>query len=231
VPAADLTTYAHIRARASAVGLAVRGAFCPERGELTPYPPGFDAGTLILIGFTGSRQWPDFARSAEARDGLPHPLDRWSRRLIGALAAEFGARDLYPSATPPLPFQRFAARAEPLHQSPIGLLIHPQWGLWHAYRGALLLPERIALPGAVPSASPCASCAGRPCLAACPVQAFRDGSFDLEACVRHVGSEAGGDCREQGCRARRACPVGADYRYEERQARFHMRAFLRSVPP
>jgi len=209
----------------------VRGAFWPEPGELTPYLPGWVAGTLVLLGFTGSRQWPEFARSAEARDGLPHPLDRWSRRLVGALAEEFGARDLYPGATPPPPFQRFAARAEALHQSPLGLLIHPRWGLWHAYRGALLLPQRIALPGAAPSASPCASCAGRPCLAACPVQAFRDGSFDLERCVRHVASEAGSDCREQGCRARRACPVGAEFRYEEDHAGFHMRAFLRSLTP
>jgi hypothetical protein len=66
-------------------------------------------------------------------------------------------------------------------------------------------------------------------LSSCPVQAFRSGSFDIERCVDHVLSAAGFECRERGCRARRACPVGAEFRYVEAQARFHMRAFLRSA--
>ncbi len=80
-------------------------------------------------------------------------------------------------------------------------------------------------------ASPCSACATQPCLSSCPVQAFRAGSFDIERCVDHVLSAAGFECRERGCRARRACPVGAEFRYVEAQARFHMRAFLRSARP
>jgi hypothetical protein len=68
-------------------------------------------------------------------------------------------------------------------------------------------------------------------LSSCPVQAFRSGSFDVEVCIGHVLSAAGSECRERGCRARRACPVGAEFRYAEAQARFHMRAFLRSARP
>jgi hypothetical protein len=102
---------------------------------------------------------------------------------------------------------------------------------WHAYRGALVLPDRIRLPRPAPAESPCSACATRPCLSSCPVQAFRSGSFDLELCVDHVLSAAGSECRERGCRARRACPVGAEFRYVEAQARFHMRAFLRSARP
>jgi hypothetical protein len=116
-----------------------------------------------------------------------------------------------------------------VHPSPIGLLIHETFGLWHAYRGGLSLSERIALPPAEPRARPCDRCADQPCLSACPVQAFRAGSFDLDACVGHVLSAAGTDCRENGCRARRACPIGPQFRYVPEQARFHMRAFLRSV--
>jgi hypothetical protein len=61
------------------------------------------------------------------------------------------------------------------------------------------------------------------------VHAFKNGSFDLDACVSHVRSAAGTDCRENGCLARRACPVGPQFRYTTAQARFHMSAFLRSV--
>jgi hypothetical protein len=216
--------------RAESLGLAVRGALHPEPGEFEVFLPAMRVGTLILLGFTGSVQWEGFLRSVEASDGLPDPLDRWSRRVIGSLAAEFSAAALYPSGSSPAPpFQRLAARSEPVHRSPIGLLIHPRWGLWHAYRGALVLPDRIRLPSLAPAASPCSACATQPCLSSCPVQAFRSGSFDIEQCVDHVLSAAGFECRERGCRARRACPVGAEFRYVEAQARFHMRAFLRSA--
>jgi hypothetical protein len=221
--------------RAAMIGLAVRGAFHPEPGELGAVPGVAEPGTVVLLGFTGSDQWSTFQDSSEAQDGLPHPLDRWSQRVIGALASELGAADFYPSGSPssPLPFQRLARRCEPVHPSPIGLLIHETYGLWHAYRGGLCLHERIPLPPSPqPSSapgSPCERCPDRPCLSACPVHAFKNGSFDLDACVNHVLSAAGADCRNNGCLARRACPVGPQFRYAPPQARFHMSAFLRSV--
>ncbi len=221
-----MTRFDQIRLRAAEAGLEVRGAFHPQPGELGASVSG--PVTVVLLGFIGGRQWERFASAAEARDGLPHPLDRWSRRMIGSLAREFDALDFYPSGAPaaPVPFQRLALRCEPVHRSPIGLLIHPRWGLWHAYRGALLLPLAIELPPSAPGAHPCESCRMRPCLSSCPVGAFRPGTFELDACVDHVASDAGRDCRERGCLARRACPVGAEFRYGEDQARFHMRAFL-----
>jgi hypothetical protein len=217
--------------RALAIGLAVRGAFHPEPGEFDDTFPGVRIGTIALLGFTGSAQWKFFQSSSEARDGAPHPLDRWSRRAAGALAREVDALDFYPDqmSGPALAFQRLALRAESVHRSPIGLLIDGNWGLWHAYRAGLVLPDRIELPRITPAAPPCAACATRPCLGSCPVQAFRPGLFDIAACVGHVLSEAGYDCRENGCLARRACPVGAQFTYVPDQMRFHMSAFLSSV--
>jgi hypothetical protein len=220
------------------IGLAVRGAFHPQPGELAAVANLAQPGTVVLLGFTGSDQWSVFQDSTEAQDGRPHPLDRWSRRVIGALASELGAVEFYPSGSPPapLPFQRLARRCEPVHPSPIGLLIHETYGLWHAYRGGLCLQERIALPASPrPSSpspqqgSPCERCPDRFCLSACPVHAFKNSSFDLDACVRHVLSAAGTECREAGCLARRACPVGPRFRYSPPQARFHMKAFLLAI--
>lgn len=216
---------------ANARGLAVRGAFHPLPAEFETLFPQHSIQTVVMMGFTGSAQWATFARSAEAADRLPDPLDRWSRRVIGSLAREWRALDIYPSG-PPAPavsFQRLALRSEPVHQSPIGLLIHSTWGLWHAYRGALLLPDRIGLPSVPAPAHPCEGCAAKPCLSSCPVGAFRTEGFDLAACVAHVRSAAGILCREQGCRAREACPVGPEFRYAPDQIRFHMRAFLAST--
>jgi hypothetical protein len=220
-----------LRQRAAGMGLAVRGAFHPESGELSAITGMPEPGTVVLLGFTGAEQWSAFQASQEALDGLSHPPDRWSRRMIGGLARELGAAEFYPSGSPasPLPFQRLARRCEPVHPSPIGLLIHETYGLWHAYRGGLCLRERIALPLSSAPGSPCERCPQRPCLSACPVHAFANGEFDVDACVSHVLSAAGTNCRENGCLARRACPVGPQFRYLPDQARFHMSAFVRAL--
>jgi hypothetical protein len=207
-------------------GLVPRGAFKLEDGERVGALA--DMRTIVLAGMVGREGWNAFAASPEASDGFADPLDRWSRRLIEALAHELGGRALFPFGGPPfLPFQRWAQRAEPVHSSPIGLLIHPYYGLWHAYRGAIGFPEELAVPESEPVPSPCESCAGRWCLKSCPVGAFSNTGYDVAACAGHLRSAAGGDCMDFGCRARRACPVGADHAYGPEQANFLMRAFLR----
>jgi hypothetical protein len=180
-----------------------------------------------MIGNVGSSLWPVFSAAPEAADGAPHPLDRWTQRAVSAIAAEVGAAPLFPFGGPPyLPFQRWAMRAESVAPSPLGILIHPDYGLWHAYRGALAFSERLALPPRADRPRPCDSCADRPCLSACPVGAFADGRYDVPRCIYHIGAAAGGECIGVGCLARRACPVGATFFYGEDQARFHMGAFL-----
>ena len=183
-------------------------------------------GTLVLVGFTGNRNWPYFKQSPEARDGEPGPLDRWSFRTISAIAEKLGATALFPFIGPPwLPFQRWAQKAEPLHPSPIGMLIHPDWGLWHSWRGALGFHERLELPPPDLRPSPCDSCTDKPCLGACPVNAFTPGNYDVAACVAHIDTPAGTDCMEEGCRARRACPIGREHRSSPDQARHSMYSF------
>jgi hypothetical protein len=126
-----------------------------------------------------------------------------------------------------LPFQRWAQRAEPVFPSPIGMLIHPEHGLWHAYRGALAFAGEIAgLPPRGAAHSPCDSCADKPCLTTCPVGAFGPEGYDVPACAAHLRRPAGADCMGLGCRARRACPVGRQATYLPEQAAFHMAAFL-----
>ncbi|MFQ5564142.1 MAG: hypothetical protein ACE5FO_11290 [Parvularculaceae bacterium] len=207
-------------------GLAWRGALHPEPGDI---PDGVAAETIILVGFLGEEGWAVFEASPEAADGAPDPLDRWSARLIGGLARKLGAEPLFVFGGPPwLPFQRWAQKAEPLHRSPLGMLIHPDYGLWHSWRGALAFRERFIPPETPPRAHPCESCADKPCLSACPVGAFTPGEYNVAACVSHISDAAGADCMEAGCRARRACPVGLEHRYTDGQAKYHMRAFRRA---
>jgi len=208
-------------------GLVWRGAFHPAPRDSVPaLPGGAPAATLVLLGFVGMAGWATFAEADEAADGAPDPLDRWSRRVVSALAEAADGAALFPFGGPPwLPFQRWAQRAEPVHASPLGLLIHPRWGLWHSYRGAVALRERLDLPPLADAPHPCETCVGRPCLGACPVGAFAQGGYDVDACVRHIAAPAGRDCMAEGCAARRACPVGTEHRQTADAAGFYMRAF------
>jgi hypothetical protein len=208
-------------------GLVARGAFHLADGEREG--PLADVHTIVLVGVTGRSGWDAFAMSEEARDGAKHPLDRWSRRIIGGLAQDLGAVALYPFGGPPhLPFQRWARRAEPVHDSPLGLLVHPRYGLWHSYRGALGFAEALDVPAWEAARSPCESCAAKPCLAACPVGAFSVRGYDVAACVAHLRAAEGAECMAGGCLARGACPVGADRAHGPEQAAFAMRAFRRA---
>jgi hypothetical protein len=224
-------SYEGLCADSAAAGMACRGGFHPTPEDGVPaMAVGQPARTVVLLGFTGALQWPLFALSPEYSDGEPHPLDRWSRRIIGALARRFGARELYPDTGPPWwPFQRWARRAEALHVSPLGILIHPEFGLWHAYRGALVFAQPFVVPQMPAWPHPCERCVGKPCLISCPVEAIGPLSFDRLACHAHAGSPAGTECRSRGCLARRSCPVGAAHRYGPEQAAFHMSASLRAT--
>jgi len=226
-------TLARIGAAAAPFGLRLRGAFhCAGDDAVPAQADGRTSRTLVLIGNAGGDFWSCFQAGPEARDGRSDPMNRWSARVIGALATEVGGLALFPSDGPPYPpFLRWAQRAEGLASSPLGMLIHPDYGLWHAYRGAIALGEALDLPPADDRASPCESCSGRPCLTACPVGAFTGASYDVTACAGHVAAPAGADCLDLGCRARRACPQGQDYRYPAAQARFHMEAFLNARHP
>ncbi len=215
----DMTT---IEAALAREGLIARGGFHPEPDDGVPGP----ARTLIMVGNAGPEMWWAFAASPE-HDTAADPLDRWSLRVIGELAAELGAAVLFPFGGPPhLPFIAWAKRAEPVAESPLGILIHPDYGLWHAYRGALVFAEALALPPRVERPRPCDTCADQPCLGACPVGAFTTAGYDVSACADHLSAAAGADCMAEACRARRACPVGRAYLYQPEQARFHMTRFL-----
>jgi hypothetical protein len=212
----------------AATGLAVRGwmAVSPE-DRLPPLGPDRPARALVLVGRLGRRGWGEFAASPEFRDRLPDPLDRWSARVIGDLAVMLGGHALFPFGGPTWwPFQDWARRAEGLARSPLGLLIHPEFGLWHAYRGALAFADDVGPIGPPPPvASPCESCTAKPCLATCPVDAFSPEGYDTARCLAHLESPLGALCRTDGCRARDACPVGRGRRYGDDEIRFLMRAF------
>ncbi|BAV45948.1 ferredoxin [Mesorhizobium loti] len=212
-------------------GLVLRGGFNFATDETPPLGlSGALAKSVLLVGQAGAAPWPHFLRWREQQPAtIANPLDSWSRQVIGAVAEAFGARAVSPSDKPYLPFQQWAMRAEGLKPSPLGILMHPQYGLWHAYRGALLFEDEIALPRRGETIHLCDACVAKPCLKSCPVDAYSRDGFAYQACLAHVRSANGEPCRSGGCLDRNACPYGTEYRYPPDIQAFHMASFARAA--
>ena len=208
-----------------AQGLEIHGNLHPR---LSPVAK-LTGGTLILLGTAGAF-WPRFTASPEYRDGAPDPVDRWSRRVVGALAQRFSATAHFPFGGPPYaPFINWALASGRAFASPSQMIVHDQVGLMISFRGALHLEDEIDIPPSLTTPSPCDSCAARPCLTACPVSAFVDGGpYQLQACHQHLDSAEGTPCMSQGCLARRACPLSLGANRNFSQSSHHMRYFHRT---
>jgi hypothetical protein len=227
-----LITQELFEAKLYAFGLHLRGCVRLSDAEVESLGSIAEPGASVaLVGNVGSSYWPVFEQSREYLDGQAHPLDRWSRRLGEKLAGELDAQAIYPFEGPPFyPFQQWAKRAESLQQSMMGLMIHPEYGLWHSYRFGLVMSASQGLVSQVVTAktTPCKSCALRPCLNTCPVGAFGETGYDVNTCAAYLKSTPEAACHTEGCMARSACPVGAWYRYHVEEHSFHLKAFLRS---
>ncbi len=222
--------YQDIQTALEGTGLICRGGFVAGPEDAVPESePG--PTTVVVVGNSGSAMWERFAAATdeEARRDETNPLNDWTARVMSPIAEKLGARVYFPFDRPYHPFQRWAMKAESLWQSPIGPLIHPEFGLWHAYRAAMAFDGVFDLPEKRIAGNPCDACADKPCLTACPVSAFSAESYDVPTCIRHIAAPDGRICVEQHCAARRACPVGVDYRYVQPHAEFHMTKFRRSA--
>lgn len=200
--------------------LSILGGFHPGTGDDVPQ----DCRTVLLLGPDEPAFWPAYRDSAEATDGDPDPMDRWSRRVIDTWARTLGAVPLYPFGGPPfLPFYTWALRTGRVHASPVQFLVHDTAGLMVSFRGALGLRAHIDLPDRPPS--PCKSCEATPCVSACPVAALTPDGYDVPACKAYLDTVAGQACITGGCRVRTACPVSLRFGRLPEQSEYHMRQF------
>ncbi|PTE13647.1 ferredoxin [Pseudogemmobacter blasticus] len=213
-------TPADLDARLSAEFLEILGGFAVAEGE-EGFPPG--TRTVLLLGPREPGFWPHLLAQPEW-DGAPDPVDRWSRRVVGRLACDLGAKALFPFGGPPYhPFYAWALRTGRCWPSPVRLLVHASQGMLVSIRGALALRDEVAVPP--PVAQPCETCAA-PCRTACPAGALGAAGYDLPACHGWLDTD-GADCLTGGCLVRRACPVSATYARMPEQSAYHMRQFHR----
>ena len=209
-----------LTARLAAERLEVLGGYHPAEGE-----DGFPAGTrtLLLLGPLEPGFWAHLMAQPEWGD--PDPVDRWSRRVIGRIACDLGAKALFPFGGPPYhPFYQWALRTGRVWDSPVRLLVHAGQGLMVSFRGALALKE--VAEGPPPLAKPCEPCAA-PCLTACPARALTGAGYDVPGCHAWLDRPEGAVCLSGGCLVRRACPVSQSYARLPEQSAYHMGQFHR----
>jgi hypothetical protein len=215
-----MTTLSAIEALLEPNHLSVMGGFLAQGDPALPQ----GTETLLLIGPAEPGFWPHLTEQPEWTSGDPDPIDRWSSRVIGAIAESIGAKALFPFGGPPWhPFYNWALRSGRAWDSPVRLLVHDQMGLFASYRGALAVRQPLILPP--PPAKPCESCRDKPCITACPAMALSDTGYDVPLCHSFLDSPNGDDCMNNGCVNRRACPVSQAYARLPEQSAYHMRQF------
>ena len=221
-----------ITSLATTRGLRMRGGFTVVADDKVPeFESGAAAQSLVLFGNTGSSIWPEFSTSSELRDGLDNPMDRWSKRIGDEIAAQLGGVAYYPFGGPPYqPFISWAQKAESLRPSKLGMLLHPEYGLWHAYRFAVALPV-VLFDKQTDESLPlhaCDTCLDQPCYSVCPVGAFANNHYDVDRCVRYLDANPHAACNRDGCMARMNCPKAEEHRYIQPHAEFHISQFLKA---
>ncbi len=213
-------------------GLMARGGIHLDAGQTQDngLPDGCTFRTVVLAGHAGSSFWPQFRQFRINHTG-DDPLDAWSRSIAAPIAREFACTAIYPFKKPWWPFQRWIMASEGLKASPLGILIHPEFGLWHGYRAAFGFDHHVDIPAGRPTDHACDACVVKPCLQACPVNALKNENFDLTTCRTYLSAPAhDANCMRTGCIARNACPVGRAYQYDVEHLQFHMDALALPEP-
>jgi hypothetical protein len=213
-------SFAALEQAARARHLTVLGGFHPNETDKTPE----GCKTLVLLGPDEPAFWPAFTQSPEGQDGAPDPMDRWSSRVIGALATEVQAHPLYPFGGAPFqPFYSWALRTGRIHASPVHFLVHDHAGLFVSFRGALALRDHIDVPP--PPPNPCLTCVTQPCKTACLSDALTPAGYDVPRCKAFLDTPEGAENLATGCNVRRACPVSQNFGRLPAQSAYHMRQF------
>jgi len=182
---------------------------------------------LLLFGHAGKRFWQ---RLIESKVTSPNQVDDRSVQVIKTCLANVASASdykiLYPGSSM-LPLQDLGRLSGWHHDSPLGLGIHPSYGLWFAYRGVVLSKTTFTPTVSLTNPSPCLSCKDKNCIATCPAKALSPDRFDVKKCVSYRLTEES-TCTAK-CIARIACPVGSEHRYAEDQLNYHYSHSLATI--
>lgn len=113
---------------------------------------------LLLIGSGAQLLWDTIQDKAS-----PDFLDKHTLESFNVIEDQ-EKEILFPHENIFFPLQKLARFLNFSHQSPIGLDISKEFGLWFAFRGVVLTSEALELTMHLPYSSPCSVCANKECL-------------------------------------------------------------------
>ncbi len=157
--------------------------------------------SLILIGSGGPQMWSHFKKSKNTLDDFSKAkiIDWGKSELNEDLSGQF----LYPNDENNFPLQKLSRYLKFSYQSPLGIDISLEFGLWFAFRGLVATKKEMASQDLKAFTSPCESCSHKPCL----------------------------DEMKNISKARLLCPYQINMRYSNEQILFHERALGTSIFP
>ncbi len=181
--------------------------------------------SVVVVASSGRALWNAFVADLRAHPehltGEAHPLDAFVVRSLARLDPEPDPerRWVRCAAEPEMfvDFRPLAADAGLGWTSRVGLLLHPEAGLWISLRAACFTIEALPVSRALVGEGPCGDCPA-PCEPACPGGAVGDDGWSVAACARFHQESRG--CHGR-CDARLACPVGAGHAHGLLQHHYH----------
>ena len=185
-----------------------------------------DCQSAVVIGNGGTALWDHFIEDLKVNPNHlsqhQHPFDDFVKRSIETADPNPPkSRRWIRCAAEPEAFVDFRPLAESAglgFSSTMGLLIHPEYGLWTGLRAVLLTTEKLPEMSAVQGESPCQTCTEQPCITACPAGAVQPTGWKVKICAKfHEDSQV---CHGQ-CHSRLSCPVGAAHRHGPLQHQYH----------
>jgi hypothetical protein len=187
------------------------------------------ARTAIVVGNGGAAFWRAFRHAVPDPSNDSDPLDRFTRAVVADATGDLaGARVVHPfDRDGGLDFRTLAEVAGLGRPSLLGLLVHPEYGPWIAFRAAILVPDAVVAPRPADGFDPCPGCVERPCIAACPAGAIGPRGWDVPACSAHRLADQA-NCAT-GCHARLDCVYGRPHRPPAEALAFHQAAARRMM--
>lgn len=112
--------------------------------------------TLIIIGAGGPELWEKIPDKS-----IANFLDNYSLKALEISPPE---EILFPHENIIFPLQKISRFLNFSHQSPIGLDISENYGLWFSFRAAVLIDKEFEKSHHASFISPCTNCSQKPCL-------------------------------------------------------------------
>ncbi len=199
------------------------------------------ARSIVVIANGGGALWSALKSHAGKNPewwNREHPLDDFTRQVIeneiAPVVRDGGTRCtiVFPfmSGRATLNFVELGKAAGVAGPSLLGVVVHPRFGPWIAFRAALLVDQVVDEPGEACGFDPCPACTAKSCIAACPANAIESPKgWDIPRCLTYrIESEQ--DCATR-CHARVACVLGPEHRYPDDELAHHQSRALAAMRP